>query len=45
VCRDWATESNSRHPVPRGWLPQESITMTKAEEAGRRDLGNGKTQR
>jgi hypothetical protein len=31
--------------VPISWLPRKSITMTRAEEAGRRDLGNGKTQR
>jgi len=45
VCRDRATESHSRHHVAISWLPQESITVTKAEEAGRTDLDNSKTQR
>jgi hypothetical protein len=45
VCRDRATESHSRQHVAISWLPQESITVTKAEEAGRRDLDNGKTQK
>jgi hypothetical protein len=45
VCRDCATESNSRHHVSRSWIAEKSITMTRAEEDGRRDLGDGKAQR
>jgi len=30
VCRDRAAESDSRHHVAISWLPQKSITVTKA---------------